>query len=211
MKKLAIYGAGGFGRETLVLIREINLEHPKWDVVGFYDDALVPGTLVDGIPVSGNMDVLNFAGEDIYIVIAIGNPALKKSVIEKIKNPNVKFATLIHPKVAMNDFQQLKIGKGCIIANGNIFTVDSTIGDHVIINLACTIGHDVTIGDFSSVMPGCHISGNVNMGEGVYLGTGAVLINDISIGKYATIGAGAVVINDIPERTLAVGVPAKGK
>ncbi len=209
MKKLAIYGAGGFGRETLTLIREINLEHPKWDITGFYDDTIAQGSIINDVPVLGNIDSLNAVHEEIYLVAAIGDTLSKKNLIGKITNHHVKFATLIHPKVVVNDFQQVQIGKGSIIANGTIFTVDTVIGDHVIVNLSCTIGHDVNIGDFSSLMPGCHVSGNVRINEGVYIGTGAVLINNLTIGEYATVGAGAVVIKDIPAHKIAVGVPAK--
>lgn len=41
LKDIAVYGAGGFGREIACLIRLINesLEEPKWNFIGFFDDA----------------------------------------------------------------------------------------------------------------------------------------------------------------------------
>ena len=40
MKDIAIYGAGGFGREIACLIQMINKSEkkPKWNIVGFFDD-----------------------------------------------------------------------------------------------------------------------------------------------------------------------------
>lgn len=40
MKDIAIYGAGGFGREIACLIMIINgsLEQPEWNLIGFFDD-----------------------------------------------------------------------------------------------------------------------------------------------------------------------------
>ena len=40
MKDIAIYGAGGLGREVACLIRMINesKEIPEWNFIGFFDD-----------------------------------------------------------------------------------------------------------------------------------------------------------------------------
>ena len=38
MKDIAIYGAGGFGREVACLLRRINEQAPKWNLIGFFDD-----------------------------------------------------------------------------------------------------------------------------------------------------------------------------
>ena len=38
MKDIAIYGAGGFGKEVACLIKRINEQEPTWKLVGFFDD-----------------------------------------------------------------------------------------------------------------------------------------------------------------------------
>ncbi len=38
MKDIAIYGAGGFGREVACLIHIINKKTPQWNLIGFFDD-----------------------------------------------------------------------------------------------------------------------------------------------------------------------------
>jgi len=40
IKKIAIVGAGGFGREVKWLIDSINLQKKQWDFIGYYDDDL---------------------------------------------------------------------------------------------------------------------------------------------------------------------------
>jgi hypothetical protein len=35
MRKIAIFGAGGFGREVKWLIDDINAEKPTWNFIGF--------------------------------------------------------------------------------------------------------------------------------------------------------------------------------
>ena len=47
VKDIAIFGAGGFGREVACLLRKINAVEPTWNFVGFYDDGLEKGSRVD--------------------------------------------------------------------------------------------------------------------------------------------------------------------
>jgi sugar O-acyltransferase (sialic acid O-acetyltransferase NeuD family) len=207
--KIAIYGAGGLGREVLALIRQINLVSRACEIIGFFDDSLPKGQVVNGLTVLGGIADLNGWGEDLNVVLAIGEPKAKKLSFERINNKFVHFPILIYPSVQIEEFQNVIIGDGSIITAGNILTTDIRIGSHVLVNLDCTIGHDVVIGDYTSVMPGVHISGKVKIGEGAYLGSGAVIINNINIGDMSVIGAGAVVIRDVEAMTTVVGVPAK--
>lgn len=209
MKQLAIYGAGGFGREVLMLIQQINAHSAQWDFAGFFDDGKEPGTLINGYKVLGGVDALNASDKELHLVLALGSPAVKNKVAQQILNPKIKYPVLKHPGVTLATEQYVKIGEGSIIAAGNIITTNIEIGRHVILNLACTIGHDTIIGDFASFMPGINISGEVMIEKGVYVGTGAKIINQVQIGENAVIGAGAVVSKSIPANCTAVGVPAK--
>ena len=47
-----------------------------------------------------------------------------------------------------------------------------------------------------------------HIGHHVLIGTGAKLLGQIDIGDYCRIGANAVVLTSVPERCMAVGVPA---
>ncbi len=189
MKPIAIYGAGSLGREVLMLIRQINEIHEEWDVLGFFDDNENLDNMIDGLPIIGDIHKLNAYKEHLDVIIAVGIPASKKRIIKKITNKSVGFATLIHPAVQLKPYQHCQIGEGSIISAGNIFTVGITIGKHVLINMACTIGHDVTIGDFTSIMPNCTISGEVNIGQDCFIGAGATLLNRVEIKPSSRIGA----------------------
>lgn len=207
MKKIAVYGAGGFGREVLLLINQINAHKEEWTFVGFFDDGISPGTLVNDYPVLGSLEAANTYSSELHLVIAVGNPHVKRKIVESINNPQIIYPTLIHPSVTI-DKKWVTIGSGCIITAGNIITVNITIGEHVIINLSCTIGHDSIINNYCSLMPGVNVSGEVILHENVYIGTGAAIINQVMVGKNTIIGAGAVVTKSIPSDCTAVGVPA---
>jgi sugar O-acyltransferase (sialic acid O-acetyltransferase NeuD family) len=210
MKKIAIVGCGGFGREVKMLIDQINSVTPLWDFVGYFDDGFKEGSIINGSEVIGDIKNLNsYNGvSELYLAIAIGNPKIKKNIINIIDNPIVKFATLIHPNALIGK-DSVTIAEGCIIAAGVIITVNITIEKYVILNLSCTVGHDTTIRQYSSFMPSVNISGEVEILEGVYVGTGSKIINQLTIGEWTTIGAGAVVSKSIPPFCTAVGIPAK--
>lgn len=208
MNNIAIIGAGGFGREVKMLIDQINETNKKFEFIGYYDDGIEKGTLVNGYPVLGGVDEINKITNNLAIVAAIGLPSLKKKLLDQITNPLISYPTLIHPNVLIGK-DGVNIGEGTIICAANIITVNIKIGKHVILNLACTVGHDTTIGNYSSFMPSINISGEVVIEDGVYVGTGAKIINQLEIGANTIVGAGAVVSKTLPANCTAVGIPAK--
>jgi sugar O-acyltransferase (sialic acid O-acetyltransferase NeuD family) len=209
MKKIAIYGAGGFGREVDFLIQQINAIHPIYQFVGYFDDGIEKGIVINDYPVLGALKDLNSWKEELCVVVAIGNPRIKRNIIERVKNRYIQYPVLIHPGVVIGDMKFNTIGEGSIICAGNIITVNVRIGKHVILNLSCTTGHDAVIGDYCSFMPTVNISGEVVIEDNVYIGTGAQIINQLTIGKNTTVGAGAVVSKSLPANCMAVGVPAR--
>ena len=44
MRDIAIYGAGGLGREIACVLKKINMVTPTWNLLGFFDDGLEVGT-----------------------------------------------------------------------------------------------------------------------------------------------------------------------
>lgn len=209
LKDIAIFGVGGFGREVLALIKDINNVTPTYNIVGFFDDGYDKGVMVNGFPNLGKTEDLNKWETPISLAVSIGNPVIKKRVLDKITNPLVDYPTLIHPLAWIGDKDYVEIGKGCIICAGNLITTNIKIEDFVILNLGCTVGHDTVIKKYAAFMPSVNISGEVIIGEGVYVGTGAKIINQLEIGEYTIVGAGAVVAKTLPAKCTAVGVPAK--
>jgi sugar O-acyltransferase (sialic acid O-acetyltransferase NeuD family) len=206
---IAIIGAGGLGRELRVFILELISNGHPFDFVGFYDDHVAIGAMINGSPVLGSVADLAKVNEELALAIAIGDPLTRRSVFDRLSNPLLSFPTLVHPKAYLGENERVNIGEGSIISAGTIFTTDISIGRFVLINNGVLLGHDSVVGDFASVMPGARLSGHVKLGEGAFIGTGASLINGASVGQYSTIGAGAAVIDAIPDHSTAVGVPAK--
>lgn len=213
MQQVIIYGAGGFAREVAWLIEDaIEAGKLVGEISCFIDDNPArSGTIVNDIPVMTFEEACErFPGG--AFVLGIGSPEGREKLAAKVRAAGRDFLSVIHPNVAQS--RHNKIGQAAVICAGTILTTNIELGDHVQINLDCTVGHDVRLGDFVTLAPGVHVSGRVEIGKGAYIGTGAVIINgsdtqSLIIGERATVGAGASVVRDIPAGVTAVGVPAK--
>jgi sugar O-acyltransferase (sialic acid O-acetyltransferase NeuD family) len=208
MNKIAIFGGGGFCREVKMLIDQINNYEKKYEFIGYFDDGVPKGTILDGYNFLGGINELNTFSDKLLLVVSIANTQIKRKIIESINNSNISYPILIHPSCIIGD-HNIKIGEGTIICALTIITINVEIGNHVVLNLACTVGHDTVIGSYSSFMPSVNISGEVSIGENVYCGTGVKIINQVTIGEGTIIGAGALVHKDLPSHCTAVGFPAK--
>lgn len=54
-----------------------------------------------------------------------------------------------------------------------------------------------------------HDHADIIIGDDVWIGYGAQIMSGVHIGSGSIVGAGAVVTHDVPERSVAVGVPAQ--
>jgi sugar O-acyltransferase (sialic acid O-acetyltransferase NeuD family) len=208
VRKIAIVGAGGFGREIKIILDNINKIKSTYNFIGYYDDGVATESLINGFPILGRIDDLKNVCEELSIIIAIGNPVIKKKVISSIRNNYISFPNIISPNALISD-DFVSLGKGNIICAGTILTCNIEIKDFVILNLMCTVGHDTTINSYCSFMPSVNISGEVTINDGVYVGTGAKIINQLEIGANTIVGAGAVVAKSLPPNCTAIGIPAK--
>lgn len=209
LKDIVIIGAGGVGRETALIIEDINKVNKEWSLLGFVDDNIhIQGSNVNGYDVLGNLEFLENYNKEVYVVCAIANYKIKKNIIEKLKkNSNIKYATLIHPSTNINS--TVEIGEGCIVYQNVVLTANIYIGDHVIISPRCGIGHDARVENYCSLLWNASVSGNVLLKEGVLLGSASTVIQGLTVGEGCTIGAGTVVIRDIQDNVTAVGNPAR--
>lgn len=212
VKQIAVYGAGGFGREVAWLIEACNQDAQKYEVACFIDDnPAIQGKVLNEISVL-DLESVRMQFPYAYVVSGAGAPKTRQVMMDKAAAVGFRFETIIHPSVERSKW--ISIGIGTIICAGSIITTNIKLGQHVQINLDCTIGHDVILDDYTTLAPGVHISGWVHTGKRVYIGTGGVIINGtdedpIIIGDDAIIGAGAVVTKNVPAGTTVVGVPAK--
>lgn len=208
IQDIAIYGAGGLGRELALMIQQINNLSQQWNITGFFDDGLDRNDKIDDWHVLGGLREANTWSKRLAIVLAIADPSIRQKLSNQLISPQIHFPTLIHPSCNVGDEQRNLFGRGVILTGNVVLTTNVILKDFVIVNLATTIGHDVTIGTYCSIMPGCSISGNVKIGDRSQVGTGARFLQNISVGNDSIVGAGAVVTKSFPSNCKLMGVPA---
>lgn len=207
MKTVYIVGAGGFGRELLGWARQ----HPdcgkEWKIAGFLDDRIdalerFPG---DRKVVSAIRDFS--PDENDRLLVALGNPKIKNTVVRSLLSRGAKFLTFVHPSAILGE--NVVLGEGVVICPRCVLTSDIVVGEFAMYNVASTSGHDVHVGAFCTLSGQCELTGGVILEEGVFLGCHALVIPGKRVGAWATVGAGSVVINDVKPGATVFGNPAK--
>lgn len=207
---IAIYGAGGFGKEVACLIERINKNGGNWELIGFYDDTKPAGSSVSryGL-VLGGMETLQQVNQPLAVAIAINDNKVVRRLRESINNPHITFPNLVDPSLFLVDKQTVIMGEGNIIQNDCMISCDVTLGDFNLINDHVVIGHDNHIGSFNGLMPAAHLSGGITIGDNNLLGVASVVLQGMEIGNGVTLGANSVLMTQPKDNSTYLGVPAR--
>lgn len=99
------------------------------------------------------------------------------------------------------------IGFNCEVFSASRVRIGSKV---LMAAYAYVIGGDHDFADAgAAVLEQGRVSRGVDVGDGAWLGAGAKILDGVRVGPGAIIGAGAVVRESVPDRAVAVGVPAR--
>jgi len=198
-----IYGAGGFGVETL----EICLS------------AMAAGT-VDTQPLSFIVDGSNATeihGHPVVeladcpprsaVTIAVGEPAARASLCVKALAHGLKLRSAIAPSAVVSP--SARIDQGVIIAPLCSVQARAEIGENAAVNTMAIIGHDVKVAKDAVVSSMVNLGGAVQVGPRSYVGMGAMIRERLTVGMDSIIGMGSVVHKSVPDEVIAMGNPAR--
>lgn len=208
MKDIAIFGAGGFGREVVCLLNRINETNPQWNFIGFFDDVKEIGYENEYGKVLGGTKELNAYSKPLNLIISIGSPKAVEKIVSNIVNPNIEFPNIFAPDTIIVDKNNISFGKGNLICANCLFSCAVTVGDFNTFNGFVTVGHDTNIGNYNSIMPAVRISGNVSIGNRNFLGVSSVILQTIKIGNDTIIGANSTVLRRTKDGYTYIGNPA---
>lgn len=162
-----IIGAGGLGREVLVTLKSTGYLE-QYSKIGFIDNR--NGSEL-GIEIVGTNEFLINIKETCDVVIAISNTKIRRNIINELGSiKNLNFITFVHPKASIYDPSNVKIGRGCFIAEGTILTTNITLEDFCFINVHSSLHHDCRLNENSVLMPGCRITGGAVIGKNTFIG-----------------------------------------
>lgn len=216
MQNIAIYGAGGYGKEVACIILKLNDfairngEEAPWNIIGFFDDGIEKGKNISRYgKVLGGIKEVNTYNKPLALAFAIGDPKIREKVIGQITNTLICYPNLIYPDVWYADKETFKIGKGNIIGGACTVSCDVMLGDFNVLNGFVNIGHDTRIGSYNTIMPGSRISGEVVIGSENLIGAGSIILQQLKIGERVTIGAGGVLMTKPKNDATYIGNPAR--
>ena len=107
-------------------------------------------------------------------------------VVESLTGISISPGARIGPGLYIGHFGSIIVNKGAALGAG------------------CTLSQEVTIGQ--DVTPPYGVP---TVGRGVYFAPGVKAFGEITIGDHVAIGANAVVRESLPDRAIAVGIPAR--
>lgn len=209
MREIAIYGAGGLGREIACLIKKINEAKRVWKFIGFFDDGKVAGTRNEYGTILGGQKELNAWKKPLAVCIAIGTPETVRQVAIGIRNSQVDFPNIIAPDCVFLDKKTAFLGQGNIICFRSLISCNVALGDFNLLNGSVILGHDVRLGSFNAIMPGTRISGNVHAGDENFFGVSSCILQGLNVGDKTKLGACSVLAQDAADGAVYSGVPAK--
>ena len=207
---IGIYGASGFGKEVMPLVRQ-HYSQLNQDNIVFIDDG---GRLeqLDGYKVLSYQQFMQHPATQKAVTIAIADSQVREKLNAKLVQDNIEIINVIASNALQYD--NITMGKGSIICGFVHLTSNIKIGKGFHANIYSYIAHDCVIGDFVTFAPRVSCNGNVHIEDHAYIGTGAVLRQGtpdkpLIIGKGAIVGMGAVVTKDVPAGVTVVGNPAR--
>jgi sugar O-acyltransferase (sialic acid O-acetyltransferase NeuD family) len=212
MKSYAVFGASGFGREVLpVLRRQLQLgETAPWDLV-FVDDQ-PPAPELNGHRVLTYAQWLAAPATSRHVSLAIANSGVREKLVTRCQSDGVDFIEVRAANALVLD--DVQIGPGAVLCPFVNLTSNIRIGQQFHANIYSYVAHDCVIGDYVTFAPGVQCNGNVLVEDHAYIGTGAILRqgspgNPLVIGRNAVVGMGAVVTRNVAPGTTVIGNPAR--
>ena len=207
-KIIGIYGAGGFGREVLPLVRE----QYSTDQVCFIVDEVPENKESNGCVIYTYQEFLALSNIEKHVVFAIGNSKVREALEVKCKQDNLSIASVKASNSIVLD--SVEIGEGAILCHFTQLTSNIKIGKQFHANIYSYVAHDCVIGDYVTFAPNVHCNGNVHIEDHAYIGTGVVIKQGTSsqplvIGKGAIVGMGAVVTKSVEAGVTVIGNPAR--
>lgn len=212
MKRIAVYGASGFGREVMPLVRaQVQKAGISGAELTFVDDQAT-ATQLNGCEVLQFDGWLSKPAEERYVCIAIANSAVREKLARRCAAAGVEQIEIRALNAVVMD--DVELGHGAVLCPFVTITSNVRIGRSFHANLYSYVAHDCVIGDYVTFAPGVHCNGNVVIEDHAYIGTGAILkqgspAKPLVIGAGAIVGMGAVVTKDVAPGTTVIGNPGR--
>ncbi|NUU60942.1 hypothetical protein [Paenibacillus agri] len=209
-KRLVIVGAGVLGKQVWCWANDTPCNSKDWDSVVFINDEIenaqkelynsnIPGLIISTID--------DYAPQcNDVCICAIVQPKRKLNVVEQLEKEGAEFINIFHPTAIIG--KGCRLGTGIILCPYTVLTVNVTLGSHVIVDIASSIGHDSKIGEGVTIDSHCDITGYCEIQRGSFIGAGTSVLPNSIVEENAEVCAGSVVLKKVRANRMVIGNPA---
>lgn len=201
-KEFVIFGAGGLARELAAWVQRDETVHLLALISDKHEELSPRGSM----PVLTRAQAERQFGSPSF-VLGFADPLAKHRVADELITRGWCPMTWIDPAAIVAP--DARLGAGTVVCAGCTVSPGTWIGEHVLLNIGCGIGHDSRVGSYASLLGKVSVNGNVTIGDEALVGSAAVIMPKRSIGARATVGIGSVVITNVPESASVFGNPAR--
>jgi sugar O-acyltransferase (sialic acid O-acetyltransferase NeuD family) len=199
MKKVVIFGTGGFAKIVYLYLRKDPALHieafsaNEWAIKEstVYNLPVVPFEKIEQI----------YPPNEFHMFIALGYTDMNKKrakFFEDAKDKGYSLISYIHPSTIVND--EFQIGENCFIFENNVIQPFVKLEDDVIIWTGNVISHHTTIMKHCFIVSHVAIAGNTIIEPYCFIGMNSTIRNSIRIARECVIGAGADILQNTKEK-----------
>ncbi len=204
---LFIYGRNGAGIEVYDLVKRNSKINNRYSKIYFIDDFIGEQDYYATKTMPFSSCPKYIGEEDAEFIIAVGEPAARKLLYEKVKQAGYSLTTLIDETAIVSN--TAKISEGCIINAYAIVSSEVDMKENCMVMFQSIIGHHAVIENNSVICPKATVGGHSIVGRQAFLGLGSSMIQWAKIGNEAIVGLGSVVFRDVEDGATVVGNPAR--
>lgn len=207
-----VYGAAGFGREIMPILRAgLSSRGENATRLVFIDDGDV-GREINTHRVVKLGEFCDVAASSRHVAIAISDSRIREKLWHACSARSIQPLSIRAENTVVLD--DVEIGPGAILAPFVTLTSNVRIGKGFHANIYSYVAHDCVVGNFVTLAPKVCCNGNIHIEDHAYIGTGAIIKqgspgSPLVIGKGAVVGMGAVVTRSVPPGVTVVGNPAR--
>lgn len=141
------------------------------------------------------------------LLIAMGEPSMRKKMAQKYEEEGFRLTTFIHPLSFIS--AGTVIGNGSIILPFTYVAQNTVIGENVLLHSGCKVENNCNIGNNCFISSNSFVGARVTVEDTCFIGPSASIRDGVSIGHDSIIGMGSVITKSVVENSVNYGNPAK--
>lgn len=195
MKKLALIGTKEFSEQIYHFAKRTG----EFEFVGYFDDLVEKGTVINGYPVLGKVEEAETLYKEgvfdcIFEGIGYTRFDLREYYYDMLKG-KVPFANIIDPTAELG--RDVKLGEGIYVGRNAIIDDETVIEDNVFIHRNNMVGHNSIVHKHSYLSGLDHMAGFCEIGTRTFIGLSVCVADHIKIADDVWVGIGCIVAKNI--------------